>query len=152
MNALDALIGSRARAEVFRVFMVDPSRAYYQLDTRLEYYEELRAFILKTCSDRQQLRAALAGDPAVRLAFLNRAGDGVLVVTRDAAAMTAKLPAGYEARLMPSDTFSEALTADPESLEAFLSDGEDLLGRRDDMIWHWIETAGFSVRKGADVP
>ncbi len=190
-DPLAALLGSRARAEVFRVFLIDPSRAYYQrqleqvtglplravqrelekftelgvlyrwaegrrayyqLDTRLPFFNELRAFVLKTCSGRQRLRAILAGDSAVRVAILLEFESDVLVVTEDGRHFSAEVPQPYTVRGMAADTFAAALQADPESLEPFLVRGEDLLGRRDDVIWHWIGTAGFSVRKGEDVP
>ena len=53
---------------------------------------------------------------------------------------------------LTSDAFERALIEDPSSLELYLSRGEDLLGRRDDIIWRNIESAGFTVKKGAGVP
>jgi hypothetical protein len=45
----------------------------------------------------------------------------------------------------------ELLAASPEKLAPFLSTGVDLLGRRDELIWRRIESAGYNVSKGRGV-
>ena len=58
------------------------NRVYYQVDTDFALFPELRSLILKAAPPLEGFRASLAGNPAVRLAFLSGDGDRVLVVMR----------------------------------------------------------------------
>lgn len=190
-TVLAALLGSRARLAVLRLFLIDPSRTYYQrqveaatglpiravqrelerltsvglfyrrLDGNRNYYQvdvhswlfaELRALILKACEPEEQLRARLAVDDSVRLAFLCETRDRTLVV----AVPGREPPAGtYDSdhlEFVSSEDFVHMLFEAPQQLAPFLKRGLDLLGRRDDPIWHQIERAGFEVQKGKGVP
>lgn len=188
---LDALFGSRARAELMRAILIDPERAYYQrqlenvtglplravqreleklvalgivyrwnegrrayyrFDTSVPYFDELRAFILKTCTPQQRLRAAIAEQENVRGAIVSRNGVDVLVVTDTGRPSEIEVAEDYALHTMDAASFSAALETAPETLTTFLNGGEDLLGRRDDVIWHWIESAGFEIEKGEEVP
>ena len=53
---------------------------------------------------------------------------------------------------MTGEEFARALAGSPDALEPFLSQGVDLLGRREDVIWRRIEAAGYSIPKGKGVP
>ncbi len=128
------------------------NRTYYQLDEQFGFYPELRSMLLKSASPYERLRAVLARDRAVRLAFLDRAGKQVLLVTPDEAAATFEPVAPYEFESMTSGDFTHCLVENPGRLSAFLSEGVDILGRRDDVIWRRIEAAGFEVAKGEGVP
>lgn len=137
---------------------MEGNRAYYQVDMDFPLFPELRGMVMKTGSVVDQLRGHLALDEAVRLAFLSKSENRtesenrVLVVTvgEDGPACTAPDP--YEIEVMTSEEFLAALTENPKTLEPFLGRGVDLLGRRDDVIWRRIETAGFSVEKGKGIP
>ncbi len=131
---------------------MEGNRAYYQVDMDHPLFPELRGMVMKTGSHVDQLRGHLALDEAVRLAFLSEAENRVLVVTagEDGPACTAPDP--YEIEVMTSEAFLDALRENPKTLEPFLGRGVDLLGRRDDVIWRRIETAGFSVEKGKGIP
>lgn len=201
MNALDALFTSAARVAVLRIFMLDPSRGFYQrqlesatgipirgiqreLDRLVEaellythregnrnYYQantehpifpELRAMVLKTSDEFHRLRGRLAMDPAVRLAFLHPADDEahivrgadhqVLVVLTPGASANFDDIAGFSIDTVSSEFFAKRLADRPESLAPFFNQGQDLLGRREDVLWRRIEGAGFNVKKGRGVP
>jgi len=130
------------------------NRTYFQVDCDFPFFPELRSMVLKAAGPVDGLRAALAQDAQVRLAFLNATQDTVLVVLGPAARPTLAQAArsGVRVESMTSDAFLEALEAAPETLYTYLATGWDLLGRRDDVIWRRIESAGYHVRKGAGVP
>ncbi len=129
---------------------MEGKRAYYQVDTHFLLFPELRAMILKTGTPEERLRGELTIDTSVRQAF--RVGDEVLVITHGEAEPTLCLPDDIQLHLLSSDEFVRRLRGDSDSLKPFLDHGIDLLDRRDDVIWHWIETAGFSVDTEKDVP
>ena len=188
---LSGIFASSARVAILRLFMFDPTRAYYQrqieaatgllirgvqrelerltkvgmlyrraegnrtyyqVDTQFPLLPELRSMVLKTGTPEEQLRGELAIDEAVRLAFLCPAENRVLVVVVPDKHPEITVPAPYTVQIVSSEAFVAALTDDPQSLHPFLVQGVDLLGRRDDPIWHRIETAGFAVQKGKGVP
>ena len=76
----------------------------------------------------------------------------VFVVSDGPDAVEAPLPEGVELTTMGGDAFLKALAEDRGSLKQYLEGGEDLLGRRDDVIWRRIEQAGFAVKKMEGVP
>lgn len=132
---------------------LEGNRAYYHVDVQFPLFPELRSMILKTGTDLEQLRGHLAMRDSVRLAFKEDTGNAVLVVTLTGKQFTAPPETGpFEVEVLSSDEFVERLSSAPEQLDTFLRGGVDLLGRREDMIWHRIEAAGFSVRKGKGVP
>lgn len=190
-NALKALLASAARVAVLRVFLLDPTRAYYQrqieaatgqplravqreldrltaaallyrreegnrayyqVDTEFPLFPELRALFLKSANDRDALRGAAAVDPAVRLCLLSADGCHALVVGAGARRPAIRAAGSIAVESMSGDEFSEALRTKRELLEPWLSDGIDLLGRREDVVWRRIEDAGYTVQKGEGVP
>ena len=98
------------------------------------------------------LRGLLALDESVRLAFLNGDEKKVLVVTSSGRPSSVAAPAGYEMEVLSVDEFARHAADRSPSLEAYLSRGVDLLGRREDVIWRRIEAAGYQVRKEQGVP
>ena len=191
-NLLPVLFTSTARVEVLRVFLIDPSRAYYQrqletatglpiravqreldrlseggllyrrLEGRRAYYQidtafngftALRELFLAEASALEVLRAELSIDSEVQLAFRS-AKDEVLVVTRSEGwtRNASKDKSTYSVTSMSREQFEKCLAETPEKLKPFLESGEDVLGRREDIVWHRIEAAGFHVVKGKGIP
>ncbi len=131
---------------------MEGNRAYYKVDMEFPLFEELRSMVLKSGDDLDRLRGYLALEESVRLAFREPQENRILLVT-----IGGRMPSleGHDSFIfesMTSDDFERALIKDPSSLETFLARGEDLLGRRDDIIWRRIESAGFEVQKGEGVP
>ena len=189
-SPLETLFSSGARDAVLRLFMTDPTRAYYQRQieqatgqpiravqrevsrlsgigllfrrvegNRIYYhvdqehllYPELRSMVIKTSDALGKLRGWASTANEISLAFIDRMEKRVLLVTRGAAGPPAEVARAFKIELMPEDKFSEILDQTPETLDAFLRDGTDLLGRRDDVIWRRIERAGFRVEKSGGV-
>ena len=128
------------------------NRAYYQVDVEFGLFGELRGMILKISSPLEVLRAALAVDPAVQLAFLGEGEKRVLVVTPGDVLPTLSATESVRVETMTRGAFAAALQTNDEQLAVFLTRGVDLLGRRDDIIWHRIAAAGYTVKKGSGVP
>jgi DNA-binding transcriptional ArsR family regulator len=136
------------------------NRTYYQVDTGFALFPELRGMILKGATSVEALRGSLALDESVVLAFLAETGDRALVVRapgrRPALAggpVTVEMEGGGIAmEVMPLEEFTRALGEKRDSLDPYLVRGVDLLGRRDDVIWRHIESAGYDVTKGDGVP
>jgi len=128
------------------------NRTYYRVDTSFPLFPELRGIIMKTAAPEDHLRGTLALDDSVRLAFLDEAEGRVLIVTEPGKRFGQAEPGRYAADVLSSEDFTQALAAEPASLESYLRGGADLLGRRDDVIWRHIEAAGYEVRKGKGVP
>jgi len=128
------------------------NRTYYQVDTEHPLYPELRSLVLKTSGEFDRLRARLAVDPAVRLAFLRPKERDVLVVLAPGGNAALDDFPGYTVDAVSSEFFAKRLAERPESLGEFLKHGEDVLGRREDVLWRRIEAAGFDVKKGRGVP
>lgn len=131
---------------------LDGNRAYYRIDPEFPLFEELRALVLKAGDDRDRLRARLAEDDAVRLAFLSEDGARVLVVSVEGRVATPPAAGSLEIDVMTSEAFLRALSEDRAPLEPYLGRGVDLLGGRDDAVWRRIGSAGFTVEKGKGVP
>ncbi len=127
------------------------NRTYYQPDRDFPLFAELRAMVLKTGSSADRLRAALAVDESVRQAFLNERLGQALAVTAPGRRSKATEVEPYTVQTMSSNEFVKTLKSQPDTLAPFLRDGVDLLGRRDDVIWRHIATAGFNVHKGKGV-
>ena len=128
------------------------NRAYYKVDMQFPLFPELRGMILKASDDVDRLRGHLALDPRVRLAFRDVEEDRVLVVFEGQSRPSVQGHEAFSFELVEVEAFTKALDEDPASLERYLGRGEDLLGRRDDIIWRRIEAAGFDVRKGKGIP
>lgn len=131
---------------------MEGNRAYYQVDTDYPLLYELRALILKAADDLESLRGRAAQCPGVRLCFLAGDETRVLAVGVGAEAPAFDVPARFTLETMSGEAFLELLRSRSPQLDPFLKDGQDLLGRREDVIWRRIEEAGWSVRKGAGVP
>ena len=129
------------------------NRTYYQIVPEHALFTDLRNLVLKCLKEVDAFRASLAADENVRLAFLNEAGDRVLVVMRPGAhAALPEQTEGIGAEVLTSEAFAQALAENRPLLESYLARGADLLGRRDDVIWRRIAAAGFDVKKGEGVP
>jgi DNA-binding transcriptional ArsR family regulator len=127
------------------------NRTYYQVDVDFPLFPELQGMILKVCDDYDRLRAFAAMERGVILAFLDESQTKALLVTEGATRLSRTVPGPYSVEVMPSDQFLDLLAASPEKLTPFLQNGVDLLGRRDDLIWRRIESAGYNVSKGKGV-
>jgi hypothetical protein len=127
------------------------NRAYYQADSTCLIFEDLRNMVLKTADFPDQLRGALADDEAVRLAFMIPEDRQVLLVTsgRGRPALPARADAEYT--VVTSEEFLSRLDKERDTVSPFLSEGIDLLGRREDAIWRHIADAGFDVQRGKGV-
>jgi hypothetical protein len=128
------------------------NRAYYQVDVDFPLFPELRAMVMKSVGDVDAVRAALAWDEGVRLAFLHESGDRVLVVTRAGKRFSGGKQRGIGVEVMTSEEFMRALSDKSEVLNPYLVRGADVLGRREDVIWRHIAAAGYDVKKGEGVP
>lgn len=126
------------------------NRSYFNADQEFPLFPELRAMFLKAGTERDRLHGQLALAPGLRLLFLAEDERRALAVNK------APIPDVYAGTIslqfMNPEEFSAALAARAEVLEAFLSSGVDLLGRRDDPLWRRIEAAGFAVAKGEGIP
>ena len=128
------------------------NRSYYQVDTEHPLFPELRSLVVKSSDDVDRLRARLATDPAVRLAFLRRKERDALVVLAPGGNAAFDDVPGFTFDVVSSEFFVKRMAERPESLAEFFRQGEDLLGRREDVLWRRIEAAGFDVKKGKGVP
>lgn len=131
---------------------VEGNRTYYQVDMGFPVFPELRGMILKTCRPEDRLRGMLAVDPSVQLVFLQEEERRVLVVTSNGQRPRLETPSPFTLEVLSSEAFARALAEAPETLDAFLVRGVDLLGRRENVIWRRIEAGGYAVRKGRGVP
>jgi hypothetical protein len=131
---------------------VEGNRTYYQVDMQFPLFPELRSMMTKAAPPDERLRGALALDESVRLVFLNRLENRVLVVTTSGRRPNWGEPGVFQMDVMSTDEFTRALAGNREVLEPFLSGGVDLLGRREDVIWRRIEAAGYQVEKDKGVP
>jgi hypothetical protein len=99
-----------------------------------------------------RLRGGLALDPGVRLAVLRPVDREVLVVATPGGSPKTEGFEGFKVKVMTSDGFLKRLSEKRESVAKYLSEGEDLLGRRNDVIWRHIAAAGFDVERRGGVP
>jgi hypothetical protein len=127
------------------------NRTYYQVDLQHPLYPELRSMVLKAAIAQDYIRGLASTDESVRVAFLNTAESRVLIVAHGDKRPAFGVPAPYALDVMSSEEFEAALAARSGTLTAFLEAGEDLLGRRDDVIWRRIEAAGHTVNKAKGV-
>lgn len=128
------------------------NRIYYHVDLQFPLFQELRSMVLKTAAPVDRFRGWAAMDDRIRLAFLDRNEGEALIVTTGAARPAPEGgPYPFAIRYMTSDVFTAALAGDRGALQPFLSEGSDLLGRRDDVIWRRIELAGYTVPKAKGV-
>ena len=128
------------------------NRSYYQADTGCPFYADLLGLVLKASAPVDRLRAALAANPEVRLGILDGLRTKVLVVGMGERRPSVPAGLGFKAERMRSEAFETALQNREAWLAAYLRDGCDLLGRRDDIIWRRIEEAGYTVAKGDGIP
>ena len=128
------------------------NRVYYQVDRDHPLFPELRSMVLKTSGTVDAMRGQLAMDPAVRAAFLSAGGDQCLVVEQTGEATRVSPPPQIRFARQSAESFLRGLREQDLELDAFLKSGKDLLGRRDDVLWRHIESAGYVVAKGAGVP
>ncbi len=127
-------------------------RIYYRVDMECPLYGALRALMLTGVDAVQRFRARVAVQRSVRLAFLSGTKDRALVVFHEGEAGAVEDGDGIRVETMTSGAFRQALADRDAVLTPFLTEGCDLLGRRDDVIWRHINAAGYGVRKGDKVP
>lgn len=128
-------------------------RAYYTIDQQFPGFDALRSLFLSDAEPLDRLRAELCIHRSVELAFLNSKADRVLVVVDDDGEQNGFDDRGeFLVEVISRSNFIEELESKPKRLEVFLKTGKDILGRREDMIWRRIETAGFLVEKGQGIP
>jgi hypothetical protein len=128
------------------------NRAYHRVDSDFYLYPELRSMVLKTAEPEDRLRGLLACEESVRLAFLCEEESRALVVSNDGEQPTSELPERFSVEVISMEEFRRRLAEDRALLEPFLVRGVDLLGRRDDVLWRWIDAAGYTVKKKRGVP
>lgn len=132
---------------------LEGKRAYYSIDTQYPGYEELRRLFLVGAEPLDRLRAEFSVEVATQLLFKNKRSEDVLLVTYDGVSPSAvERCTEFCIEVISSDAFLAFLKNEPKRLHRFLKTGEDLLGRREDIIWRRIETAGFIVDKGKGIP
>ena len=131
---------------------MEGNRAYYKVDMEFPLFPELLSMVLKTCDDFDRLRGYLALEDSLRLAFREPRENRVLLVTWGEHVPSLEGHESFSFESLSSAAFERRLSEDPSSLKTYLAQGEDLLGRRDDIIWRHIESAGFEVKKGRGVP
>lgn len=132
---------------------MEGKRAYYTIDVGCRGFNELRGLFLAGAEPLDVLRAELAFDPQVHLLFRNKRSDRILVVTRDGETPGALQQIDeFRVDVMSSDEFAVQLVEAPKGLNPYLKSGEDLFGRRDDIVWRRIEAAGFLVDKAKGTP
>ena len=131
---------------------MEGNRAYYKVDMEFPLFPELRSMVLKTCDDFDRLRGYLALEDSLRLAFREPRENRVLLVTWGEHVPSLEGHESFSFESLSSAAFERRLSEAPSSLKTYLAQGEDLLGRRDDIIWRHIESAGFEVKKGRGVP
>ncbi len=190
-KVLSTIFASKARVAILRLFVLDPTRTYYQrqieratglairaiqrelerltdiallyrrvegnrryykIDMDFTLFPELRVMIMKTATPVERLRGALAVEASVRLVFLDAGAVRVLVVTNDGSVPSVPVPEQLTLEVMSADGFVDTLENKSEDLAPYLSNGVDLLGRREDILWRRIEAAGYTVEKGEGVP
>ena len=127
------------------------NRAYYQVNQDSPLFAELRALVLKAAGPALRLRAAAAANPSVRLCLLSAGRDRALAVHRDARRPALRDP-DIAVGFMTAEAFLAALRAGDAETAAFLREGTDLLGRREDLLWRHVEAAGHNVKKEHGVP
>jgi len=128
------------------------NRSIYQVDMEFPLFPELRSMVLKTSDEFDRLRGGLALDPGVRVAVLRPVDREVLIVATPGGDPKVDGYEGFKIKTMTSDGFLKRLSEKRESVAKYLSDGEDILGRRNDVIWRHIESAGFDVKRRGGVP
>lgn len=128
------------------------NRTYFQVDQDFPLFADLRSMVMKAAQPGERFRGLLALDDGVRLAFLDAKQSNALLVEIPGKRCTTPPPAGIHALQWTSEQFIEALGAADATLDPFLNTGTDILGRRDDVIWRHIESAGYNVSKGDGVP
>lgn len=131
---------------------MEGKRAYYKVDMEYALFPELRSMILKAGDDLDRLRGHLALEDSLRLAFYQPRGQRVLIVSTGDGVPSVEGHDRFEFEVLSSEDFERALVEKPESLDTYLKQGQDLLGRREDIIWRRIESAGFNVKKGKGIP
>lgn len=123
------------------------NRTYYHVDRAFVVFDELRSMVLKTAEPVARLRGRIAMDGAVRQAFLGPDGVHVLLVCEDGQRPVGWKEEGFTCEALTCADFVCCLSASPERVEPYLARGEDLLGRRDDILWRRIEEVGYNVAK-----
>ncbi len=126
------------------------NRVYYQVNMESPMFPELRGLVLKSVPSAMRLRGEAALDPAVRLCLLSPARDRALVVHQGRRPLLKA--EGITVECLTMELFLAALAGGDVELARWLNEGTDLLGRREDVLWRHIETAGHTVRKEHGVP
>lgn len=128
-------------------------RSYYAIDSEFPGFDELRGLFLKEAEPLLRLRAALGMDRRAQLCFYNKRSGRVLLVMDDEATVPDLDEfESFKIEAIESSEFLSRLAHEPKSLHPFLKTGEDILGRREHVIWCRIEAAGFQVQKGKGIP
>jgi len=132
---------------------VEGKRAYYAIDAEFPGFTELRSLFLKEAEPLLRFRAGLGMERRAQLCFLNARSNKILLVMHDDANQPDfdELDL-FDTEIIDSTEFLERLSNAPKKLVPFLRSGEDILGRREDIIWCRIEAAGFQVEKGKGIP
>ncbi|HOE65936.1 MAG TPA: hypothetical protein PLO62_05370 [Candidatus Hydrogenedentes bacterium] len=130
---------------------VEGNRTYYHVDRQFPLFPELRAMFLKTGTPLERFRGALALEESVRLAFLIQDAGKILVVSNGGKRPVAAPPPQCAVEAQSVETFVRILYESPATYAPYLSEGVDVLGRRDDVVWRHIEAAGFTVAKAKGV-
>jgi hypothetical protein len=87
----------------------------------------------------------------VRLAFVIEAEGRALLVTANGKRPRLTAPPPFTIETMAAEDFARAVAERAETVVAYLTRGVDVLGRREDVLWRRIETAGYDVPKAMGV-
>ena len=123
------------------------NRIYYYVDREFVVFDELRSMAPKTAEPADRLRGRVAMDGAMRQAFLCAQERRVLLVCDEGQRPVRWKEDGFTFEVLGCADFVRLLSESPERLEPYLVGGEDVLGRRDDILWRRIEDVGYNVAK-----
>jgi len=159
---LEVITGMALRAvqrELERLHAVDllyrhmqGNRAFYMVDSSFPLFSELRSIVMKSGDDRDRLRGHLADRREIQLAFLNAGKKKALAVVDGDVGEVESERGGIQLEYLTLADFQSKLEQKSKDLKMYLSEGEDILGRREHIIWSRIEQAGYEVPKGKGIP
>jgi hypothetical protein len=134
---------------------VEGNRVYFQVNPTFPWFAELRALVLKDASQEERLRATLAVQPGLRIALLHRKSKMLFLVgenERTAIEALANNGFAFKTKYFSEEEFLARLNKFDTEFTRCLMECEDILGRREDTLWRYVESVGIAIPKGAGVP
>jgi hypothetical protein len=127
------------------------NRTYYQVDRDFPLFNELRALVLRCCEPIDRLRGELTTAPGAQVVLHDVNAGRVLVVYEGDTPPNVWKPEGLTLDWRTRGSFLESLRETDDSVVPYLAVGQDLLGRREDVLWRRIEHAGYTIPKAKGV-